>query len=266
LAELLQYIAQKQVVSHGVVYEVRFPTYGDLGAEDELEFDAWPADALLGDNPASAIAAVVATGVAQSGSPYGGAINDCCVKAVVSRTAHCWSFLFDRSRHVFSLDRVTHSVPVLAFVSQNADWIPILFLNSSYCSHNLHPQTTVSAMKFLTLRILSLAASASAFSTNKQMKPSFSLHMAEEGEVPVNPVVGTVNNTPMVNLQPKMSQSLPFLQRPTALDGSLVGDVGFDPLGFAKTKADLVNYREAEIKHGRLAMLVCCHVTGDALF
>lgn len=38
-------------------------------------------------------------------------------------------------------------------------------------------------------------------------------------------------------------------------DGSLVGDVGFDPLGFAKTKDDLLNYREAEIKHGRLAML-----------
>ena len=32
-------------------------------------------------------------------------------------------------------------------------------------------------------------------------------------------------------------------------------DVGFDPLGFAKNKEDLLNYREAEIKHARLAML-----------
>merc|ERR1712222_304958 len=51
------------------------------------------------------------------------------------------------------------------------------------------------------------------------------------------------------------SQSLPFMDRPTALDGTLAGDVGFDPLGFAKTKDDVIRYREAEIKHGRLAML-----------
>eukprot|EP00980_Cylindrotheca_fusiformis_P014125 scaffold3716_cov69-Cylindrotheca_fusiformis.AAC.10 len=54
---------------------------------------------------------------------------------------------------------------------------------------------------------------------------------------------------------PTMSQALPFMERPAALDGSLVGDVGFDPLGFAKNKEDLLNYREAEIKHARLAML-----------
>ena len=35
---------------------------------------------------------------------------------------------------------------------------------------------------------------------------------------------------------PKMqldrSQSMPFLSRPPALDGTMAGDVGFDPLGF----------------------------------
>jgi hypothetical protein len=46
------------------------------------------------------------------------------------------------------------------------------------------------------------------------------------------------------------------MARPAALDGSLAGDVGFDPLGFAKNKEDLWNYREAEVKHARLAMLV----------
>ena len=55
---------------------------------------------------------------------------------------------------------------------------------------------------------------------------------------------------------PQMSQSMPFMQRPAALTGELAGDVGFDPLGFAKTEEDLMNYREAEIKHARLAMLV----------
>merc|ERR1740115_288842 len=49
--------------------------------------------------------------------------------------------------------------------------------------------------------------------------------------------------------------SLPFMARPDALTGSMAGDAGFDPLGFAKTDADLMNYREAEVKHARLAML-----------
>merc|ERR1719439_392126 len=52
-----------------------------------------------------------------------------------------------------------------------------------------------------------------------------------------------------------MSQCMPFMQAPALLDGTLAGDVGFDPLGFVQQKKDLYWYREAEIKHGRLAML-----------
>lgn len=51
------------------------------------------------------------------------------------------------------------------------------------------------------------------------------------------------------------SKSLPFLERPIALDGTYAGDVGFDPLNFAKDDNWLFNMREAEIKHARLAML-----------
>jgi len=51
----------------------------------------------------------------------------------------------------------------------------------------------------------------------------------------------------------EMSQSLPFLTRPENLDG-YVGDVGFDPFGFAKY-IDVKFLREAELKHGRVAML-----------
>ena len=29
------------------------------------------------------------------------------------------------------------------------------------------------------------------------------------------------------------SEAIPFLDKPPALDGSLAGDVGFDPLGFS---------------------------------
>lgn len=50
------------------------------------------------------------------------------------------------------------------------------------------------------------------------------------------------------------SIALPFLPRPTALDGTHAGDYGFDPLGFSE-KFDLYSMQEAEIRHARLAML-----------
>uniref|UniRef100_A0A7S0U2Y4 Uncharacterized protein n=1 Tax=Hemiselmis andersenii TaxID=464988 RepID=A0A7S0U2Y4_HEMAN len=49
-------------------------------------------------------------------------------------------------------------------------------------------------------------------------------------------------------------EAVPGLGRPSNLDGTLVGDVGFDPLGFSNF-LDLRWAREAEIKHGRVAML-----------
>jgi len=54
----------------------------------------------------------------------------------------------------------------------------------------------------------------------------------------------------------KMSESIPFLNCPSVLmNCELAGNVGFDPLGLAKNKELLWEYREAEIKHARLAML-----------
>lgn len=50
------------------------------------------------------------------------------------------------------------------------------------------------------------------------------------------------------------SPSVPFMDRPANLDGSLAGDVGFDPLGFSN-KFDVNFLREAEVKHGRICML-----------
>merc|ERR1719512_328393 len=67
--------------------------------------------------------------------------------------------------------------------------------------------------------------------------------IADESEIPSTPPL------------PEMSMSMPFMKRPAALTGALAGDVGFDPIGFAKSENDLMNYREAEIKHARLAML-----------
>lgn len=54
---------------------------------------------------------------------------------------------------------------------------------------------------------------------------------------------------------PRQAQWFPMLLSPVALDGAFAGDVGFDPLGFAKDKETLDYFREAEIKHARLAML-----------
>lgn len=103
----------------------------------------------------------------------------------------------------------------------------------------------------ISLAVLFLAPAASAFTNiQKTSLTSSMMRMSTEAmeiEVPVP-------EEPKSE-EPQMSQALPFMTRPAALTGELAGDVGFDPVGFAKTKEDLMNYREAEIKHGRLAML-----------
>ncbi|CAB9522839.1 b binding protein 6, chloroplastic [Seminavis robusta] len=54
----------------------------------------------------------------------------------------------------------------------------------------------------------------------------------------------------------EMSKALPFVPRPKMLDGTLAGDVGFDPFNFAgEDMSNLLWMREAEVKHSRLAML-----------
>jgi len=63
------------------------------------------------------------------------------------------------------------------------------------------------------------------------------------------------NDGPASPKGPQKSQALPFMNSPATLDGSFAGDRGFDPLGFAESKGRLTFFREAEIKHARLAML-----------
>jgi hypothetical protein len=52
-----------------------------------------------------------------------------------------------------------------------------------------------------------------------------------------------------------MSKALPFLVKPEKLDGSMVGDNGFDPMGLSEIQVDLKYARWAELKHGRICML-----------
>ena len=47
--------------------------------------------------------------------------------------------------------------------------------------------------------------------------------------------------------------------------GSMVGDVGFDPLGIS-TLGDIKFLREAEIKHGRVAMLAAAGAIAQDIF
>jgi len=68
------------------------------------------------------------------------------------------------------------------------------------------------------------------------------------------------------------SAALPFLPRPINLDGSMVGDVGFDPMYLSSIPKDFSGFiqppqweskgiptlywmREAELKHGRVCMM-----------
>lgn len=74
----------------------------------------------------------------------------------------------------------------------------------------------------------------------------------------------------MCALQVERSASIPFLKKPPALDGTMVGDVGFDPLGFTTTITELggdLNYvREAELMHGRQSMLAVVGFIFPAIF
>ena len=138
-------------------------------------------------------------------------------------------------------------------------------------------------MKFSIAIVLATAATTAAFSPSFAAPKTFALRSTEESTVidnvvgaeevvapvePPKPVLPMVRHrltftatTSTHHLQTltlelsQKSQALPFMDRPLALDGSMAGDVGFDPLGLAGDSATLLKMREAEIKHARLAML-----------
>lgn len=84
-------------------------------------------------------------------------------------------------------------------------------------------------------------------------------------------MLSVVASLPALGVQastPKLKNWLPFIARPTYLDGTYAADVGFDPLGLVNMEGpwwDLAGantvprrvawMREAEVKHARLAMI-----------
>jgi len=65
----------------------------------------------------------------------------------------------------------------------------------------------------------------------------------------------TKDTATALNMALGKSKSVPFLRENPLLKGVMVGDVGFDPLQLAENPVLLENYREAEIRHCRIAML-----------
>lgn len=133
-------------------------------------------------------------------------------------------------------------------------------------------------MKFSAVLVASLAASAQAFAPSGRSAAVQSLSaatleapaaeapvadepveadMAVEKDWPVdeaNFVKDSDRVLPGRYADKASSIAIPFLPRPTALDGSHAGDYGFDPLGLSE-KLDFYAMQESEVRHARLAML-----------
>jgi len=91
--------------------------------------------------------------------------------------------------------------------------------------------------------IAALAGSAAAFAPAPMVRTRTNL----------NSDAAVAGDDVVVDETPKMSQALPFLEYPANLAG-YTGDVGFDPFRFSDF-APMDFLREAEIKHGRIAMM-----------
>lgn len=140
-------------------------------------------------------------------------------------------------------------------------------------------------MKFI-VAATTLLASASAFTAPTKVVFETSLSATKVVKSKAAPVVTASSSKKGVSLKPPtpkpdvtaglwdggaQSQALPFTTAPLSLDGSLVGDAGFDPLGLSVAAAsprikgiggpgfyefsDLQFLREAEIMHGRICQL-----------
>jgi len=110
---------------------------------------------------------------------------------------------------------------------------------------NLNKADALKMVKIITLTAALLSGSASAFA----------------------PLGG--KDTVSLTLNAERSQALPFMNRPPLLDGSMAGDVGFDPLGLSNIDdvgCDLYWLREAEVKHARVAMLAVVGILQVEIF
>jgi len=124
-------------------------------------------------------------------------------------------------------------------------------------------------MKLSTAIVLSFASSAAAFTgPQSSFSVDTSLQAKKGKKAPPKASGASPSAEAWANAVPSIA--LPYTTAPGTLDGSMLGDVGFDPLGFSTTPVgpwfeglegrngvigDLNWYREAELIHGRIAQL-----------
>jgi Chlorophyll A-B binding protein len=113
----------------------------------------------------------------------------------------------------------------------------------------------------LTLQLLlSLSAlrSVAGFTSSGRSPETATPHQKRPRSMVVEALLDVkANSSRNTDRSVESSIAIPFLPFPPLLsECSLAGNVGFDPLGLAKSQVDLLMYREMEVKHGRLAMLV----------
>jgi len=98
----------------------------------------------------------------------------------------------------------------------------------------------------------SLGALETAFATGATSATGATLEVGglEYGWIP--PVVPRYND-----VRRSLPRLFPFVPEPSyrSFAGNTAGDAGFDPLGLCSDVRSFVSYREAELKHGRLAMV-----------
>jgi hypothetical protein len=128
-----------------------------------------------------------------------------------------------------------------------------------------------------------LVGSAAAYQAPMTMSSSFKKKSAAKKEAPSSAATFRSGPSPSAIAWARgvPSKALPFANAPGTLDGTMLGDVGFDPLGFSTTPVgpwffkntrvegkigDLTWYREAELIHGRIAQLASVGFLAPGLF
>jgi hypothetical protein len=131
-----------------------------------------------------------------------------------------------------------------------------------------HALSTTTMMMKTAFLLTALTASASAFAPPSTTTSTSSTALAAGKDVmPPRMWNKMVDKT-------QRSKALPFLPRPAALDGSMVGDVGFDPFYLSSIEKNFAGFlqppswenvgpgiptlywmREAELKHSRVSMM-----------
>ena len=106
----------------------------------------------------------------------------------------------------------------------------------STTSNILIAATSILASK----NVCAFVLSSSGVSTKTNFESGSAIRLSDEilEEIPDEP------STVTEYFESSQSKSIPFLEKPEFLDGSIAGDVGFDPLGFAKTEKRLQIFRE----------------------